>query len=519
MEAEKINKNSTRIGLLLLTIMICASQSMVFAVETNSSQQVTSAQINTASSTIKSYVETNHELPDYVTINNNQVTMPQFLQLMAINLQNINNGNKSSINIKAVNNSTNVTENFVAGSLAKSEFINLSKSVVNTINTTGKAPKNIASSLGTIGFDNLVYSFSKILAFYSNNNRLPNYVSVDPSVIIKTDPVDPDPQTSFTSTQINTAASSLKSYVDANNKLPNYITISSIQVSIPQFLQLMVNNLININSGIKPAVNLQTVKSPSSTTENIKIGNIAKSEFLSMAQSIKNTIDSTGKAPGSMTCNLGTIGYENLVYNFSKILAFQATNNRLPNFVTANSWPSTLGWVSLSHYTYHHQTTDYTCGPSALMMALSYYNFDEVSESWLAKAASSNANTGTSQSGMVAAINAVNSAYGTDFSLNMEKFTGWNDISSYLAQGIPVIVRVHSWLDTYGTHYVLITGINLQTGIVRLGDSSYNGKGTFSIYDTGVSIHEVTLSELQNRIQWMLDNGKATNPVMPLINN
>jgi len=153
------------------------------------------------------------------------------------------------------------------------------------------------------------------------------------------------------------------------------------------------------------------------------------------------------------------------------------------------------------------------------MMALSAYDFYGVTENWLAKAASSNSDTGTAQTGMIAAVNAVNANYGTKFSLTMEKFTSWNVISSYLAQGIPVIVRVHSWLDTYGTHSVLITGINLQTGMVRLGDSSYNGKGTFSVYDVGVSVHEVTLSELQTRIQWMLDNGKATAPVMPLIKN
>jgi uncharacterized protein YpmS len=489
-----------------------------FAVESTTTISFTNAQINTASSTVKSYIDTNHELPEYVTINSNQVTMPQFLDLMVNNLKNINSGTKPSVNLETVNEPISTTDNFKAGSLTKSEYVTLSQSIGSTIDSTGKAPGSITCTLGTMGFDNLVYNFSKILAFYSANNRLPNYVSVSTSAIIK-DPVDPGTPTSFTSAQINTAASSLKTYIDINSKLPSYVTINNIQVSMPQFLQLMINNLININSGTKPSVNLQNVNSPLSTTENMKIGMLTKSEFITLAQSIKSTISSTGKAPGSLSCTLGTISYENLVYNFSKVLTFYTSNNRLPNYVTANPWPSTLGWISLSHYTYHHQTTDYTCGPSSLMMALSSYDFAKVSESWLANAASSNSNTGTSQSGMIAAVNAVNAAYGTNFSLTMEKFTSWNLIANYISQGIPVIVRVHSWLDTYGTHYVLITGINLQTGMIRLGDSSYNGKGTFSVNDVGVAIHEVTLSELQNRIQWMLDNGKATSPVMPLFNN
>ncbi len=322
----------------------------------------------------------------------------------------------------------------------------------------------------------------------------------------------------FSNSQINAASSSVKNYVDTYHKLPSYITINKTKVTMPQFLSLMVTNVGNIKSGTKTSINLKPISSPSSTSENIKIGNIQKSEYLSLAQSIKTTLYSTGKAPSNIKCSLGTIGYNNLVYSYSKILTFYKTNGRLPNYVGVNPWPTTLGWVSLSHYTYHHQTTDYTCGPSSLKMALSYYNL-AVSESWLAKKASSNYYTGTSQTGMIAAVKAVNAAYGTKFSMTMEKFTGWNVIRNYLARGTPVIVRVHSWLDSAGTHYVLITGINLQTGKVRLADPSWNGKGTFSIYDKGVSVHEVTITELQNRIQWMLNNRKATNPVMPLVKN
>jgi predicted double-glycine peptidase len=323
----------------------------------------------------------------------------------------------------------------------------------------------------------------------------------------------------FSSSQINSASNSVKTYIETNYKLPNYVTINSTQVTMPQFLNLMTNNLRNIYSGVKPSITLKDVDSPSSTSENIKIGTLSKSEYLSIALTIKNNISSTGKAPGSVKTSLGIMRYNNLVYTYSKILAFYKTNNRLPNTVSVKPWPETLGWTSLSQYTYHHQTTDYTCGPSSLYMALSYFGFNSVTESWLAKAASSNSNTGTSQSGMINAVNAVNSKYGTNFIMTVEKFTGWNAIKNYIKNGVPVIVRVRSWLDTYGTHYVLITGINFETGKVRLADPSYNGKGTFSIYDKGVSVHEVTISDLQNRIQWIVDNGKATKPVMPLINN
>lgn len=322
----------------------------------------------------------------------------------------------------------------------------------------------------------------------------------------------------FTSSQINSASGTVQNYVNKYDKLPSYVTINKTKVTMPQFLQLTTSNLQYIKSGKTSKISLQAVKVPSSSGENIKIGSLSKSEYLSLSSKIKNSITSTKSAPANVKSSIGTVGYKNLVYSYSKVLAFYKSNKRLPNFVTVNPWPNTLGWTTFSGYSYHHQTTEYTCGPSSLKMALSHYNL-AVSESWLANQAKSNYYTGTAQSGMIKAVKAVNAKYGTKFSMTTLKFTGWNSINSYLAKGVPVIIRIHSFLDTYGTHYVMVTGLNMQTGKVRLADSSYNGKGTFSVRDKGVKVHEVTMKALQDRIEWMINNGKATKPIMPLIKN
>ncbi|HTX61940.1 MAG TPA: pseudomurein-binding repeat-containing protein, partial [Methanobacterium sp.] len=86
----------------------------------------------------------------------------------------------------------------------------------------------------------------------------------------------------FTSTQINDAASRVKTYIETYNKLPSYVTISSVQVSMPQFLQLLTSNLININSGLTTSVTLKSVSSPSSPTQTLKSGNIYKSAYISL---------------------------------------------------------------------------------------------------------------------------------------------------------------------------------------------------------------------------------------------
>ncbi|MTK64831.1 MAG: pseudomurein-binding protein, partial [Methanobacterium sp.] len=140
----------------------------------------TQKQINTAAAKVKSYYDTNQKLPCYVNINNYKVTMPQFLQLITDDIYLISNKKTSSITLKNVTAASKPVENVKTGQLTKTQYINLAKTTRSYIYANGKAPNNENSSLGTIKFQNLVYSFSKILAFQAANNRLPNYVSVAP---------------------------------------------------------------------------------------------------------------------------------------------------------------------------------------------------------------------------------------------------------------------------------------------------------------------------------------------------
>ena len=147
---------------------------------------------------------------------------------------------------------------------------------------------------------------------------------------------------SFSQAQINTAAAKLTTFVQINHRLPNYVTISNTEVTLPQFLQLITANLLNINKGLNTIVNLKTVNTPSNSTDTVKNGNILKSEYLSIAQSIQTTITSTGKAPSYINSTLGKINFNNLVYTYSKILNFQNTNNRLPSYVSVESWSKVI---------------------------------------------------------------------------------------------------------------------------------------------------------------------------------
>jgi len=145
----------------------------------------------------------------------------------------------------------------------------------------------------------------------------------------------------FTISQIQSAAASIKSYIETNHRLPNYVTIGTRQVLMPEMLRLMTSSVLQLNSGIKTSLTLKNVDSPSDPTESTVIGEITLSEYLNIAQRIKSYIDSNGAAPNHASSSLGNIGYESAIYMYSKILGFYNSNNRLPNYVTMNIWKET----------------------------------------------------------------------------------------------------------------------------------------------------------------------------------
>jgi transglutaminase-like putative cysteine protease len=108
-------------------------------------------------------------------------------------------------------------------------------------------------------------------------------------------------------------------------------------VKISDFLNLLVESLLQINMGVNTPVTLKNVTAPGEFTSDFKNGNIMAAEYLDIAQRIKSFIISDAGAPAYATTSLGKISYEDLVYMYSKILSFYNTNNRLPNYVSMTS--------------------------------------------------------------------------------------------------------------------------------------------------------------------------------------
>jgi len=309
----------------------------------NPSQQVlngktfTNAQIATAATSVKQYVETNKMLPNNVTINGITVSMPSFLELLTTAVLNINGGINTAINSISFGNAPNPRDTMTSGTMSKSEYLSIASNVKSFMDKNLVAPEYAYNtSLGWyFGYQNMVYTYSKIMSYYSTNNKLPTTISVDPWKIVT--------DVKFTTSQIASAATWVQNYVDTYKSLPTSVTINGTSVSMPSFLQLLTAATINIKNGNSGnLVPCYTVSNAPNPRDTMTSGNMLESEYLSIANNVNSFINKNNVAPEyAYDTSLGWyFGFQNMVYTYSKIMSYYATNKALPNYVSVNAWSS-----------------------------------------------------------------------------------------------------------------------------------------------------------------------------------
>ncbi|MDP3034648.1 MAG: transglutaminase domain-containing protein [Methanobacteriaceae archaeon] len=136
---------------------------------------------------------------------------------------------------------------------------------------------------------------------------------------------------------IKSAASKVKVYIETNHKLPGYVVISNYNLTMSEFLYLLVKGITQINSGISTSITLKSVSAASNPNGNSKVGVLYKSAYLTLASKVAKYIENYGRAPNYASSSLGNIQYQRLIYTMSKILNFQATKVYLPKYVSLTS--------------------------------------------------------------------------------------------------------------------------------------------------------------------------------------
>ncbi|AUB58678.1 hypothetical protein BK008_10385 [Methanobacterium sp. MZ-A1] len=308
-------------------------------------------QIKTAASTVRNSIEKNRNFPNSVLIGQTQVTMPQFLELLTTATIQINNGNTNPIPLRNYSAPTSPLESIVPGNIPKTEYLKIANDIKNYMDTSRKTPDfAYKTSLGTyLRYENLVYMYSMILDYYNTSGNKAAFAAMKPWTVISNKII-----TYFTVNQIKTAASTVRNSIEKNRNFPNSVLIGQTQVTMPQFLELLTTATIQINNGNTNPIPLRNYSAPTSPLESIVPGNIPKTEYLKIANDIKNYMDTSRKTPDfAYKTSLGTyLRYENLVYMYSMILDYYNTSGNKAAFAAMKPWVAVIytGTTGLTQY-------------------------------------------------------------------------------------------------------------------------------------------------------------------------
>jgi hypothetical protein len=312
---------------------------------------VTIDQIKVAASTVRTYIETNQKLPDSILVGTKTVTMPQFLELLTTATIQINNGNNNTIPLRTYSAPTSPIESISSGNIFKAEYLQIANAVKSYMDSSGKTPDfTYQTSLGTyLRYENLIYMYSMIIDYYNTSGKKADFAAMKPWAVISSPAI-----AYFSIDQIKVAASTVRNSIQHNKALPGSVTIGSIQITMPQFLELLTTATIQINNGNNDPIALRSYSSPTSPQESIVGGYIYKDEYLQIANAVKTYMDNSGKTPDfAYQTSLGTkLRYENLVYMYSMIIDYYNTSGKKADFAAMKPWVAVLynGPAGLEQY-------------------------------------------------------------------------------------------------------------------------------------------------------------------------
>ncbi|WP_407454566.1 transglutaminase domain-containing protein, partial [Methanobrevibacter sp.] len=305
-----------------------------------SAKSISINDIVSGAATLKNYYASNGNLPSSVTAGGVKFTIPEFLYLMTQATYQLGNSNTKAITyITGIAAPSSISGDAInAQLLYKKDYLTVSKTIADDMKTNKKAPNYATTDLGNINYNALVDSFARIVAFYgSNDNTLPNYVTINAKAIT---PQQPEPTGKTISIKdIVSGADSLKKSFEKNNKLPSSVTAGGVKFTIPEFLYLMTQATYQLgNSNTKAIEYITGISAPSSISGDVINDLLYKKDYISLSNTIAKYIITNKKAPKYATTDLGKINYTELVDAFSRILAFYGSNdNTLPNYVTIKS--------------------------------------------------------------------------------------------------------------------------------------------------------------------------------------
>ena len=129
-----------------------------------------------AANNVNRYIEANAALPGTVVVGDETFTTAQYLYLLSEAILDLSVGDYSDLYVAGVIvDPTNPGGAANMGNL--NEFVDVAATLLNYMDSY-YTPDSVDTSVGTVGYDGIVYAFTRVIVYYGLTNQLPGSVSI-----------------------------------------------------------------------------------------------------------------------------------------------------------------------------------------------------------------------------------------------------------------------------------------------------------------------------------------------------
>ncbi|MBI5459620.1 right-handed parallel beta-helix repeat-containing protein [Methanobacterium sp.] len=314
----------------------------------------TVAQITAASVNLKTHIETNKNLPTSVVVGGKTINTGQFLHLVVQATNQIKNNNNSTILLEDDTAPSSSEESLSSGSLSLAAYIDFAQRIDSYMDSNHQAPPYGLIGLGKISYQNMVYTFSKILNSYHTHQVLPSAVNVKPWVEV-INPV----KNSRTAKRFSTIQAAINDATTLNGD--SLILRDSIYTE---------NVLVNKKLTIKPDAGVKIIIRALNSSKPVFSMNYRGNGTTIQSFTITGATNSSGiYLTGTSGCNL--LG-NNIMGNSHGIYLYNSKNNLLSGNTVKNNTYSGIIFADSSYNTL--KNNDASDNPRGIRFTNSNYN-------------------------------------------------------------------------------------------------------------------------------------------------
>ena len=152
--------------------------------------------------------------------------------------------------------------------------------------------------------------------------------------------------TQISLSQLVTASKNLKSYIESNGDLPSTVTINGISYTTAQYVYLASEAIYHLKTGDKSSVYSKPIEAPASPGKASDLGDLR--DYYSVAKRVMEYGDKYNAMPNSVSSDVGNIGYNGLVYAFSRVLTYYGEHSAMPNYVTIKTYSINIPYSNVN---------------------------------------------------------------------------------------------------------------------------------------------------------------------------